>query len=162
MEVTGRSKTTWFSFFVEEKFLVIETNAFGTYIQWSFCCWCLVVKSCMTLVIPCTITHQAPLSMGFPRQEYWSGLPFLSPEDLPDPGIEPASSVWQADSLPLSHLGNPMKFLYIYIYSLPKNWEWWELCFIQWEILGLQAQKIAYQLTLRELLQGGEGRNKVI
>ena len=38
-----------------------------------------------------TITHQAPLSMGFPRQEYWSGLPFPSPGDLPDPGIEPAS-----------------------------------------------------------------------
>ena len=37
------------------------------------------------------IAHQAPLSMGFSRQEYWSGLPFLSPEDLPDPGIEPMS-----------------------------------------------------------------------
>ena len=45
--------------------------------------------------------------MGFPRQEYWSGLPLLSPEDLPDPGIEPASSAWQADSSPLSHLGSP-------------------------------------------------------
>ena len=38
-----------------------------------------------------TIIHQAPLSMGFPKQEYWSGLPFLPPGDLPDPGIEPAS-----------------------------------------------------------------------
>ena len=40
---------------------------------------------------PWTVAYTAPLSMGFSRQEYWSGLPFLSPEDLPDPGIEPMS-----------------------------------------------------------------------
>ena len=40
---------------------------------------------------PQTVTYQAPPSMGFSRQEYWSGLPFPSPEDLPDPGIEPGS-----------------------------------------------------------------------
>jgi len=44
-------------------------------------------------VTPQTIAHQAPLSMGFPRQKYWSGLPFTSPGDLPDPGTEPASLV---------------------------------------------------------------------
>ena len=49
-----------------------------------------------------TIAHQAPLSMRFPRQEYWSGLPFHSPGDLPDPGIKPISPAWQADSLPES------------------------------------------------------------
>ena len=43
--------------------------------------------------------------MGFPRQENWSGLPFPSPGDLPNPGIKPRSPAWQADSLPLSHLG---------------------------------------------------------
>ena len=43
------------------------------------------------------IAHQVPLSMGFSRQEYWSGLPFPSPGDLPDPGIEPESPTWQAD-----------------------------------------------------------------
>ena len=42
---------------------------------------------------PWTIAHQAPLSLEFPRQEYWSGLPFPSPGDLPDPGIEPVSPV---------------------------------------------------------------------
>ena len=47
-----------------------------------------------------TVAHQAPLSMGFSRQEYWSGLPFPSPGDLPDPGIKPKSSAWQADSGP--------------------------------------------------------------
>ena len=49
---------------------------------------------------PWTVTCQAPLSMGFSRQEYWSGLPFPSPGDLPNSGIEPRSSILQVDSLP--------------------------------------------------------------
>ena len=49
------------------------------------------------------VACQAPLSIGFPKQEYWSGLPFPSPGDLSNPGIEPASPALQADSLPLSH-----------------------------------------------------------
>ena len=53
----------------------------------------LVTKSCLTLMTPWTVVHQTSLSMGFPRQKYWSGLPFPSPGDLPDPGIEPASSM---------------------------------------------------------------------
>ena len=71
------------------------------------CCCCLVAKSCPTLLIPWTVAHQAPLSIGFPRQEYPSGLPFPSPGDLPDPGIKPLSSAFQVDSLPLSHQGSP-------------------------------------------------------
>ena len=59
-----------------------------------------VTKLCLTLMTPWTTAHQAPLSIGFCRQEYWSGLPFLSPWGLPDPGIEPRSPVLQADSLP--------------------------------------------------------------
>ena len=53
----------------------------------------LVIKSCLILVTltPCTVARQAPLSMGFPRQEFWSRLPFPSPGELPDPGIEPDS-----------------------------------------------------------------------
>ena len=46
----------------------------------------LVAKSCLTLAIPWTVAHQAPLSMGFSRQEHWSGLQFPSPGDIPDPG----------------------------------------------------------------------------
>ena len=57
-----------------------------------------------SFVTPWTVALQAPLSMGFPRQEYWSGLSFPSPGDLPYPGIEPVSPEWQVDSLPLSHL----------------------------------------------------------
>ena len=50
-------------------------------------------------VTPWTVAYQAPLSMGFSRQEYWSGLPFPSPGDLPDPGIEPRSPTLQGDAL---------------------------------------------------------------
>ena len=62
-----------------------------------------------SFAIPWTVAHQAPLSMEFSRQEYWSGLLFPSPGDLPDPGIEPGSSALQADSLLLSRQGNPGK-----------------------------------------------------
>ena len=56
------------------------------------------------------LARQAPLSMGLLRQEYWNGLPFPSPGDLPNPGIKlQESPVWQADSLPLSHQGNPIQ-----------------------------------------------------
>ena len=68
------------------------------------------LSSVQLLATPWTVTHQAPLSMGFPRQEYWSRFPFPLPEDLPDPGIELTSSMssaWQADSLLLSHQGSP-------------------------------------------------------
>ena len=66
---------------------------------------------------PWTVAHQAPLSMGFPRQEYWNGLPFPSPEDRPDLGIELKwiRSTWQVDSLLLSHLGSPKSELKIQI-----------------------------------------------
>ena len=56
---------------------------------------------------PCTVAHQAPPFMEFSRQEYWSGLPWPPPGDLPDPGIEPRFPALQADSLQLSHQGSP-------------------------------------------------------
>ena len=59
----------------------------------------LVAKLCPTLATPWTVACQATLSMGFSRQEYWSGLPFPSPGDLPDLGIKPRSPALQADSL---------------------------------------------------------------
>ena len=61
-----------------------------------------------SLATPRSVAHQAPLSMGFPRQEYSSGLPFPSPGNLPDPGIELESPAFQADSLPLNHHRNPL------------------------------------------------------
>ena len=59
------------------------------YFQAFSCFSCSVMSDSAT---PWTVAHQAPLSMGFSRQEYWSGLQFPSPEDLPDPGIEPVSA----------------------------------------------------------------------
>ena len=56
---------------------------------------------------PWTVAYQAPLSMGLSRQEYWSGLPFPSPGELPSPGIEPESPTWQADGLPTEPPGKP-------------------------------------------------------
>ena len=77
-------------------------------------------------VTPGTVAHQTPLSLGFSRQEYWSGLPFPSPVDLPDPGIEPTSPAL-ADRclfvclflfvLPLSHQGSPVLFSNFQIYE---------------------------------------------
>ena len=57
---------------------------------------------------PWTVAYQAPLSMGFSRQECWSGLPFPSPGDLPDPGIEPRSPTLQVDALPSEPPGKPV------------------------------------------------------
>ena len=71
------------------------------------CGGALVTKSCPTLVTPQTAARQAPLSMGFSVQEYWSGLPFLSLEDLPNPGIGPWSPALQADPLPTELRGKP-------------------------------------------------------
>ena len=58
--------------------------------------------------IPWTVAHQAPLFMGFPRQEYWNRFPFPSLGDLPHPGIEPTSPALHVDSLPLNHQRSPM------------------------------------------------------
>ena len=60
---------------------------------------CLSLSHVRLFVILWTVARQAPLSMGFSRQEYWSGLPFLSPGDLPDPRTEAGSPTLQADSL---------------------------------------------------------------
>ena len=79
------------------------------------CFWLRLVRSSLLLfshsgvsnpLPPQTVARQAPLSMGFSRQEDWSGLPFPSPGHRPDPGMEPASPALQADSLPLSHWGS--------------------------------------------------------
>ena len=66
------------------------------------------LPSCVQLfATPWILAHQAPLSMGFSRQEYWSGQPVPSPGELPDSGIEPGSAALQADSLPAEAQGKP-------------------------------------------------------
>ena len=69
--------------------------------------------SCVRLfVTPWTVAYQAPPSMGFSRQECWSGLPFPSPGDLPNPGIEPGSPALQADALLSEPPGKPNFFFF--------------------------------------------------
>ena len=93
---------------------------------------CSLTKLHLTLCDPWTVAHQVPLSMGFPRQEYWHGLPFPLSGDLPNPGIKLASPALQADSLLLSHQGSPFHNILImqnklhglfvctyHLYSLP-------------------------------------------
>ena len=81
-----------------------------------------VAQSCLTLCDPWTVAHQAPLSIEFFRQEYWSGLPFPSPGNLPDSGIKPRSSAFSGGfftTVPRGHL---------YIYTiLLKCGQWWKI-----------------------------------
>ena len=65
-----------------------------------------------------TVAYQAPLSMGFSRQEYWGGLPFPSPGDLPDPGIEPGSPASEADAL----TSEPPGKCYMYFMAIQKKY----------------------------------------
>ena len=95
---------------------------------------------------PWTVAHPAPPSMGSSRQEYWSGLPFPSPEDLPNPGIEPRSPALWADALTSEPPGKPIYIyththMYFYIictytvyipHIAPINWntKYYEICYI--------------------------------
>ena len=71
------------------------------------CYCCLVAQSCLTLAIPWTVACQAPLSTEFSRQEYWSGLPFPNPGNLPDPGIESAPPTLAGGLFTTEPPGNP-------------------------------------------------------
>ena len=75
----------------------------------SFCCL-LFSRYVMfnSSATPRTVAHQAPLSMGFPRQEYWSGWPVPSPGDSASQGSNPGLLHWQVDSLSLSRVGSPL------------------------------------------------------
>ena len=70
-----------------------------------------------TFVTPWAVPCQAPLSMGFSRQEHWSGLPFPSPGDLPNPGIEPRSPALQADFLPSEPPEKPIYMCHLCVYD---------------------------------------------
>ena len=84
-------------------------------------------NSVQLFVTPGTIAPQAPLSVGFSRQEHWSGVPFPSPGDLPNPGIKPVSPALQADSLPSEPPGKPRfprcKWGWEVCRSRPSSWE---------------------------------------
>ena len=83
--------------------------------------------------IPWTVAPQAPLSMGFPRKEYWSGLPTPFPGDLHNPGVKPICPVLQADSLPLSHQGSIEEVCFCFF-------SWWFVFYygrIEWKLFFL-------------------------
>ena len=82
------------------------------FIFWTLCCCCLVAKLCPTsFVTPWTVAHQASLSMGSPRQEYWSGLQFFLWGIFPTQGSNSCLLHWQADSLPVNPQGSPSECL---------------------------------------------------
>ena len=91
--------------------------------------------------IPWTVAPQALLSMEFPRQEHWSGLPLPCSGYLPDPKIEPASLAWQADCLPLSHQGSPYNYFSHVIYSLPCTFIFRN---VEFAYLYMQSNNIIY------------------
>ena len=122
--------------------------SFGTYSLISFCffllslffffflCVCAsVAQLCPTLQDPMDVAHQAPLSMGFSRQEYWSGLPCPSPGVLPDAGIKPRSPALQVGSLPSELPGKPKVQCICELYTL---------CYLT-ELLMLDRQCPWYQ-----------------
>ena len=108
-----------------------NTYLFKPFLFWrlileSFCSWILtkdsfafllVARLCPTFATPCTVAHQAPLSIGFPRQEYWSGLAFSSPRDLPYPRIKPKSPALASE------------FFFFFFFSF---------IFISWRLITLQ------------------------
>ena len=98
-------KGSWKKWYLEFSVSISHQDTKGS------CCYCcLLVKSCPTLVTPWTVACQGPPSMGLTRQEYWRGLPFLSPGHLPSPEIELASPALAGrDSLSLSHGGSLQK-----------------------------------------------------
>ena len=70
-------------------------------------------QPCLTLATSWTVADQAPLSMGFPRQEYWSELPSPPPRDRPDPGIEPTSPVLAGGFFTSESPGKPSEYYYL-------------------------------------------------
>ena len=94
---------------------------------------------------PWTVAHKAPLSTGFSRQEYWSGLPFPSPGDLPHPGIEPRSPALQADALTSEPPGKPIKSNSQNICQRLVNWE------ISQSVYKLIEDKVSIPFVCRPL-----------
>ena len=92
--------------FSQRKYFLITDHIKDLYLEYLKVKWSHSVLS-DSLPTPWTVAYKAPLSMEFSRQEYWRGLPFPSPGDLLEPGIEPGSLALQADALPSEPPGKP-------------------------------------------------------
>ena len=106
--------------------------------KWRQKCWSLshVWLFVQLFVTPWTVAHQVSLSVGYPRQEYWSGLPFPPPGDLPNSGIEPGSLTLQVDSLPSELPGKPSQGWFCWAELLTDTSVWWRW-FWQWPLSAL-------------------------
>ena len=101
-------------------------------------------------VAPLTVARQAPPSMGFSRQEYWSGLPWPPPGDLPNPGIESRSPACQGDSLLLSNHGRGWVFSLLSIHSDSSHWGYpwarpWQNCTTFMQVIACSSFKTFFQ-----------------
>ena len=103
-----------------------------------------VAKSRPTLCNPWTVAHQPPLSMEFSRQEYWSGLPFPCPGNLPNPGVEPRSPALQVDSFPAELQGKPKNTgvgsLSLLYWIFPTQEPNWGLLYCRWTLDQLSCE----------------------
>ena len=117
-----------------------------------YCCG-IVAKSCPTLRETWIIAHQAHLSMGFSRQEYWSGLSCLPPGDLPNPGIKPRFPALQADSSPLSYQGSLSHLIYIILLRQPRLTKTVVICFTDFKTICIhlftQQSSVQYLIYRR-------------
>ena len=123
---------------ISKTFKDLEVYFTQRYAQWTCSGGGLVTKSCPAVATPWTVAHQAPLSTGFSRQEYWSGLPFPSPGDLPDSGIEPRSPALQADSLLTELQGKTVGI----------NWETQQIALLQYFLNYILFRVIVTDLFL--------------
>ena len=106
-------------------------------------------------VTPWTVAHQAPLSMGFSRQEYWSGLPFPSPGDLRDPGIEPRFPALEADALTSEPPGKPTEELSKKDLHDPHNHDG-VITHLEPDILECEVKRALGNITMNKA-SGGDG-----
>ena len=101
--------------------LLLGQNLYSRYSTKNACVHAQLLSHVQLCVTPWTVAHQPPLSLGFSRQEYWSGLPCPPPGDLPNSGIL-CFLHWQADSLPLATPGEPIHAGCGGSKKLPMNW----------------------------------------
>ena len=125
--------------------LCVSVSHFGNTIfqtaSWSLKVKVKSLRHVWLFVIPWTVAYHTPPSMGFSRQEYWSGLPFPPPEDLPDPGIEPASPALWADVLPSEPPGESHDPSRMAIYS---HWSLMLLLQKDFDLLKIQMRASIY------------------
>ena len=116
---------------------------------WNRPCCAYSLGRVRLLATPWTVASQPPLSMGFSRREYWSGLPCPPPGDLPNPGIEPRSPIQQADSLPAEPSGKPKN---IGVSSLSLLQGIFPTQESNWDLLN--CRRILYQLSYQGSFSG--------